>query len=298
MRQLLTIFTPTYNRKHLLPRLYDSLKRQSSKNFIWMIIDDGSTDNTECMVREWIEDCKDFSIVYYKKTNGGLQTGYVEAIKHLETELAMCIDSDDRALPNTVELVEQKWNECKKNDLAGIYGYDCYESGEIIGEPFELSIKQVDLVALDTGRMKRKVYDRALVVRTDLYKKTVPSKVYENERTLNATTLHLQIARNYKFAMLHEPLILVEYQSDGMTTGMVKQYFTSKYTCLDYRVFMLNLPGGTVKFYFRHAIHYVNSCFITKSWIFNKNCPHKMIVFMALPFGIILHLYLRTKVKN
>ena len=91
----ITVFTPTYNRAHLLSRCYDGMKAQTDKSFIWMIIDDGSADNTEEVVRGWIQENDDFQIQYYRKENGGLHTAYNEAISHIETELCVCIDSDD-----------------------------------------------------------------------------------------------------------------------------------------------------------------------------------------------------------
>ena len=92
---LVTVFTPTFNRRDLLKRCYQELQKQTSKNFKWLIVDDGSTDSTKEYVDEWIEQEKEFSISYYYKENGGLHTAYNTAIEHLDTELAVCIDSDD-----------------------------------------------------------------------------------------------------------------------------------------------------------------------------------------------------------
>ena len=103
MKQL-TVFTPAYNRASLLERCYRSLQRQTNKDFVWYIIDDGSTDNTREVVSKWISENNDFEIRYYYKENGGLHTAYNEAIAHLETELAVCIDSDDFMPDNAVEI--------------------------------------------------------------------------------------------------------------------------------------------------------------------------------------------------
>ena len=85
----ITVFTPTYNRAGLLGRCYESMKRQTNKDFIWMIIDDGSIDNTKEVVENWIKNEKTFKIQYYYKENGGLHTAYNEAIEHIETELCV-----------------------------------------------------------------------------------------------------------------------------------------------------------------------------------------------------------------
>lgn len=293
MLPLLTIFTPTYNRKKLLHNLYDSLKVQTSNNFLWMIIDDGSTDDTEKAVNEWIDECKEFRIEYYKKENGGLQSGYVEAIKHLRTELAMCIDSDDQAMPNTVELVEKAWAECDHKQFAGLFGLDCFEDGTVLGGRFSPERKTVDLIPLSLGKEKRTPPDRALVIRSELYRMAKPAKRYLGERTMNATYLHLQIAEEYQFVILNEPLIQVEYQADGLTKTKKKHFVTAPNTYADWRLYMLSLKGGSIAFYFRNAIHYVSSCIFAKRKVFCKECHHKGIVFFSLPFGFLLHQYLK-----
>ena len=297
MTELLTIFTPTYNRANLLPRLYESLKKQSSKNFIWMVIDDGSTDDTEKLVNGWIDECKDFRIEYYKKENGGLQSGYVKAIEHLNTDLAMCIDSDDRATSNAVELIEKAWAEIDHEKYAGFYGLDCYENGDILGGYFEKEDQILDLIDFAIGKRKRTQSDRALVIRSNLYKQANPAKRYPGERTMNATYLHLQISERFKFVLLNKPLIEVEYQADGLSSGKKRHYISAPNTFADWRLYMLGLPGGTVWFYFRNAIHYVSSCIFAKRKIINASCPKKMVVVLSIPLGLLLNMYLRLSVR-
>lgn len=299
MKPLLTIFTPTYNRELLLPRLYESLRAQTSKNFLWMIIDDGSTDGTEALVTKWIAQEEDFRIQYYKKENGGLQSGYVEAIRHLETELAMCIDSDDMATSNAVELVEQAWERCRnKEAVAGLFGLDCFADGAILGGRFPESCDTIDLVHTAVGKIVRKPADRALVIRSDLYREAKPAKRYPGERTMNATYLHLQIGEKYPFVILNEPLICVEYQNDGLSATKKKHYISAPNTYADWRLYMLRLPGGSFRFYFRNAVHYVSSCIFAKRKLLTADCRRKGTVVLAIPFGILLNWYLRLDQKK
>ena len=116
----ITVFTPSYNRAELLPRLYQSLKNQTSKNFLWLVIDDGSTDNTKAVVRNWIDSEKDFEIQYIYKENGGLHTAYNEAIAHLETELAVCIDSDDYMPNDAIAIITEFWQKNGSEQYGGI----------------------------------------------------------------------------------------------------------------------------------------------------------------------------------
>ena len=99
---LLTVFTPTYNRAYTLERTYLSLKNQTCHDFLWLIIDDGSKDNTREKVEQWKNGTLEFEIRYEFKENGGLHTGYNKAIELCDTELMVCIDSDDYMPPDAV----------------------------------------------------------------------------------------------------------------------------------------------------------------------------------------------------
>ena len=180
----ITVFTPTYNRAHLLSRCYDGMKAQTDNSFIWMIIDDGSADNTEEVVRGWIQENDDFQIQYYRKENGGLHTAYNEAISHIETELCVCIDSDDYMPDDAIEKILNFWKENGSEDVAGIVGLDYDTEGNVIGDllPDQKSVNLIDLL---TGKYKINNGDRTNVVRTELYKKFAPMKVFPGEKNFN-----------------------------------------------------------------------------------------------------------------
>ena len=112
---ILTIFTPAYNRAHTLPRTYESLCRQSCKDFIWLIVDDGSTDNTAALVQQWQSRDNGFEIQYIYKENGGMHTAHNAAYANIHTELNTCIDSDDMLADGAVEKILNKWAEVKDN---------------------------------------------------------------------------------------------------------------------------------------------------------------------------------------
>ena len=112
----ITIFTPTYNRAYCLHKCYESMKRQKNKDFIWLIIDDGSTDNTEVLVKQWKQNDNGFEIKYIYKENGGMHTGYNTAYKHINTELAMNIDSDDYLTDTAIDDILDFWNKTIQYD--------------------------------------------------------------------------------------------------------------------------------------------------------------------------------------
>ncbi len=113
-----------------------------------MIIDDGSTDHTRELVEGWLRKPSDFALQYYYKTNGGLHTAYNEAIAHIETELCVCIDSDDYMPDDAIERILNFWSDKGSADVAGIVGLDFDLEGNIIGDPLpdQETINLIDLL--------------------------------------------------------------------------------------------------------------------------------------------------------
>lgn len=294
---LLTVFTPAYNRADLLPRCFESMKRQTNKDFIWMIIDDGSTDGTRELVESWMKEKQDFEIQYFYKENGGLHTAYNEAISHIETELSVCIDSDDFMPDDAVEKILSFWKEFGSDSYAGIVGLDYYLDGTVIGDPLPEQ-KSVNLIDLLTGKYPIVNGDRTNVVRTELYKKFAPMKIYPGEKNFNPHYMHLQISQEYDFLVLNENLRFVDYQPNGMTNSMLKQYSNSPNSFAEIRKLYLSFPGTSFQFKMRHSIHLVSSCILTGSISKAiKESPCKGITLLAVPFGILLSWHIRAKVR-
>ena len=294
----LTVFTPTYNRADLLIRCYDSMKRQTNQMFIWMIIDDGSSDNTKELVEEWKKEQHTFILEYYCKENGGLHTAYNEAIEHIETPLCVCIDSDDFMPDNAVEIILNFWNKYGSEEYAGIVGLDCDLTGNIIGDKLPQQ-KSVNLIDLLVGKYPINNGDRTNVVRTELYKKYIPMKVFQGEKNFNPHYMHLQISQEYDFLVLNENLRYVEYQPEGMSASMLKQYKNSPNSFAETRKLYLSFPDTTLKFKFRHAIHYVSSCLLARKInVMLKESPRKIITVLAIPFGIVLTIYINFKTSK
>ena len=283
----LTVFTPAYNRAELLPRCYESMKRQTNKNFIWMIIDDGSTDNTRTLVEGWLKEPLDFEIVYYYKENGGLHTAYNAAIAHIETELCVCIDSDDFMPDNAVERILEFWAAHGSDRVAGIVGVDHDLNDRIIGDPLP-DQKTVNLIDLLVGRYPIVNGDRTNVVRTELYKKYAPMKVFPGEKNFNPHYLHLQISLEYDFLVLNENLRFVDYQPGGMSASMWKQYRSSPRSFAETRKLYLSFPNTGFKFRFRHCVHYVSSSVLAGNRRFLVESPVKGLTLLAMPLGVLL----------
>ena len=293
----LTVFTPAYNRADLLPRCFESMKRQSSKDFIWMIIDDGSTDNTRTLVEGWLKEPLDFEVVYYYKENGGLHTAYNEAIAHIETDLCVCIDSDDFMPDDAVERILDFWQAHGSDQVAGIVGLDYDLEGNMIGDPLP-NQKTINLIDLLVGRYPIVNGDRTNVIRTELYKKYAPMKVFPGEKNFNPHYMHLQISQEYDFLVLNENLRFVDYQPGGMSASMWKQYRNSPRSFAETRKLYLSFPNTGLKFRFRQCIHYVSSCILARNRRFLAESPAKGMTLPAIPFGLALAMIVCVKTRK
>lgn len=293
----LTIFTPTYNRAYCLTNCYESLLRQYNKNFEWLIIDDGSSDNTESLVNSWLSKNNGFKIKYIYKQNGGLHTAYNEAIAHISTELSMCVDSDDYIPDNCINNILNFWDRHKSNKYAGIVGLDSYTDGSIIGDLLP-DQKYINLIDLLTNKYNLNNGDRKLVVRTDLYKSVFPMKSFKGEKNFNPHYMHLLISKEYDFLVLNKVLCIVEYQEDGMSNNIVNQYYNSPKSFAEIRKLYLSFPDTPIKFRFRHMIHYVSSSILSKNIYFYKDIKNKFLLFISLPFGIMLTIYIKYKLRS
>ncbi len=292
----ITVFTPTYNRVELLGRCFKSMKSQTNKNFIWMIIDDGSTDNTTEVVQKWMQNFHGFEIQYFYKANGGLHTAYNEAIKNIKTELCVCVDSDDFMPNDAVEKILNFWEKYGDENYAGIVGLDYNIHGEIIGDPLP-NQKSVNLIDLLIGKYHINNGDRKNVVRTELYKAAAPMKSFPGEKNFNPHYMHLLISKEYDFLVMNENLCYVEYQPEGMTASILKQYRNSPRSFAEIRKLYLTFKEAPLKFKVKQYIHYWSSCFLAGRWCgLTKYNPVLLII--SVPMGIVLTCYICMKTRH
>lgn len=289
MDKRITVFTPAYNRADLLPNLYESLLRQNSRDFNWLVIDDGSADNTREVVAEWILEGK-IDIQYVWKENGGLHTGYNKAIDCMDTELSICIDSDDYLTDDCIETVLRFWDENKAEDIAGFIGLDIRPDGRIIGGllPDRHTVDPLWLTELDAG-------DRKYVIRNDCYRKVYPMPVFAGEKNFNPHYLVLKLCRDYKFLVLNEPLCVVNYQPDGMSANIFRQYLNSPRSFAQYRKVIMENPKVSFCYLVKTTIHYVSSSILSKNKHFLRESPRKLLTILAIPFGLLLTGYIKKK---
>lgn len=291
---LLTIFTPAYNRAQTLARTYKSLLGQDCRDFIWLIIDDGSNDNTAKMVKKWQQEDSGFEIRYIYKENGGMHTAHNIAYENIDTELNICIDSDDQMAPGAVRKILEKWVQVRDKGYAGIIGLDAdMNSGKIIGNGFPAGMAETTLSDYYAHGGSG---DKKLVYRTDVINKYPPYPVFEGEKYVALAYKYRLIDQDYKLAVLNEILCDVEYQTDGSSMNMLRQYYRNPRGFAFWRKVCMHYPESE-KRVFLDCIHYVSSSIFSKNKKFIRESPRKVLTIAAIPFGVLLTLYIYIKVR-
>ena len=222
---LITVFTPTYNRVHLLPRLYESLCKQTFKDFEWIIVDDGSTDNTEEVARSFFPPSGGMEGILIKQTNGGKHRAINRGLKEARGELFFIADSDDWLLEDSLAKVSEYYQTIKGNNaIGGVCGLDMTPSGDVIGSglPFEEKICS----SLDIRIKHHVTGDLKEVFRTSVLKE-FPFPEIEGERFCPEALGWNRIAQKYKLLFFNEPIYIAEYQPEGITAGIVRARMNS-----------------------------------------------------------------------
>lgn len=292
-KKKITVFTPTYNRAYVLENCYNSLLRQTNKDFLWLIIDDGSTDNTKELVEKWKNDNK-IEIKYIYQKNQGMLGAHNTAYEIIDTELNICIDSDDYLTDNAIDIILKKWEQCDKNNTAGIVALDIYKDGKVVGTKLPENIKHAKLYDL-YNRYKVKG-DKKLIYRSDLTKK-FKYKITKDERIFPPSYKYYQIDQLYELNILNEPVCVIEYLQDGLSHNVKRSYMNNPHCNMEYSKVILSLPNATKINKLKQAIHYVANANITgqKSKILDGK--GKIYTIMCYPLGILYSIWIKSK-KN
>ena len=289
----LTVFTPAYNRAHTLPRTYQSLCRQTCKDFEWLIVDDGSSDNTRELIEGWIKE-SNIPIRYIYQENQGMHGAHNTAYRNITTELNTCIDSDDYMPDDAVKKIISFWKEKGSDKYAGIIGLDADIEGKLIGTPFPQNMESTTLGDFYARGGKG---DKKLVYRTDVIKKYPEYPIFEGEKYVSLGYKYQLVDQDYELLTLNEVLVNVEYQTDGSSMNMFRQYIRNPKGFSFIRKTSMQL-APTSKRRFVEAIHYVADSMLAKNINFIMESPRKIVTVCAIPFGILLYSYIRFNTRH
>ena len=251
-----TLFTPTYNRARLLPKLYDSIVAQQSRDFEWLIIDDGSEDNTEEVVNSFISSAQ-ILIRYVKQSNGGKHRAFNRAIKEARSEWFVCIDSDDPLVPDAISNMDKAIAIIEdKMEYAGIVGVCITPSGEIMGKVPGETLCSNTIESRDKHHLQcePEVYRLSLL-------KQYRFPEFEGEKFITEAVLFDKLTECHPLLYTNFPMQIKDYLPGGLTDSMLKIRIKSPNGTLHYykqRYKMTRKPLYKVKAlvnYFRFYLH-------------------------------------------
>lgn len=213
---MITIFTPVYNRAYIIDKLYNSLCAQTDNRFEWLVIDDGSSDNIDVMMKKYQSEKHPFEIKYYKQKNGGKHRAINYALSLIESEYFFIVDSDDYLSSDAIKIVYE-WIEDTKDiaGLIGVSGQRAHPDGKLIGS-YPNGKKYIDVKQCDRKR-KGIVGDKAEIYKTSVLKtKRFPE--FDGETFISESALMYQFSiEGYKVRYYPDIIYYGDYLEDGLT---------------------------------------------------------------------------------
>lgn len=225
-----TVLTPTFNRERVLRSLWDSLQKQTVKDFEWLVVDDGSTDGTKNLITQ-LQEKSDFPIRYIYKSNGGKHTALNVGIQTICSELTFIVDSDDCVTDDAVESILKIHKKYRsQNSICGYAFLRAFPDGKVNGKKFDVDEKigsyiDVRVNGDDTGA------DKAEVFKTHCLKE-FPFPEYPNEKFLGEDLVWLRMARKYEMVHINKAIYVGNYLEDGLTNNRRKHNIASPVGCM------------------------------------------------------------------
>ncbi len=289
--KLLTIYTPAYNRCEHLKTAYESLLRQTCGDFVWLVVDDGSTDGTEELMTGLINE-KKIDIKYIKKENGGKHTATNVAFENCDTELIMvALDSDDYLKDNAISaIVEDYFSSDKKYD-----GY-IYMKEDSRGVRFIQNFSDsLEVMSWKDAVVGGYFDGEALLVLKSDYAKKFSYPEIEGERFFTEAFVYLQMTEPFLWS--RESIYVAEYLEDGYTKNIMKSFVKSPVSFAmynDLRVDIYSSPFKKIKY----GAYYCGFSLLCKKRRFIRECKKPFWAFVSLPFGVAFFCLLKYKKKQ
>lgn len=217
----ITVFTPTYNRAYIIENLYRSLQRQTFVNFEWLVVDDGSTDNTKQLFEQWIKEENLFSIRYYRKENGGKHRAINYALDRAYGELFFTVDSDDYLTSDALEKVDI-WEKSiiNKIEFCGIAGNLGSSIFQTINPKFRSKYVEKTLLGRYCYKESGEFVlsgERAIIFYTEIHKKYKYPEFTGEKFMTEAVTWNRMANDRYKVRFYNDIICIYKYLDDGLT---------------------------------------------------------------------------------
>ncbi|QPC47647.1 glycosyltransferase family A protein [Mangrovibacillus cuniculi] len=275
----LTIFTPTYNRGDIIHKCYKSLCDQTNTNFTWLIVDDGSTDNTETVINTFIKENK-INIIYIKQKNGGKHVAHNTGVLKCKTELFVCVDSDDYLTLDAVQEIYSAWEKVPDvSDLAGIIALKGISDKEPIGTWMPKNIQYSSTFDLyDKYKFKG---DTLLVFKTNILREYL-FPVFEGEKFVTEAVVYDLISQKHRMKLINKVLYLCEYLEDGLTRNLLQVHRNNKQGYMHYLLQRIEIATEK-KSKYKAVSNYIAGCLRIKSFYYYKKLDLKWLKIITLP---------------
>lgn len=289
---IVTVLTPAFNRGGSLNNLYWSLQKQTSKDFEWLLVDDGSTDDTKNIAEE-MKRKAEFPMRYIYKENGGKHTALNVGLKQINSELTFIVDSDDVLVPDAIETILQYHR--KYRDRKGLCGYSFlrkFPDGKINGKLFEPDEKvgtyiECRVNADDTQSDKAEVFFTKCL-------KEFPFPEYRNEKFLGEDLVWIRMALKYEMVHINRGIYVGNYLEDGLTKNRRKNNIQSPYGCME-RAKEFMRPELKLKYRLKGAMQYlIYGRFAGEKQLIAKATYKGLVICAVLPSIFIYHRWSRN----
>lgn len=233
----ITVITPTYNRANKLREAYKSLEKQTVQDFEWLIIDDGSSDNTKDLVEDFFKQAK-FKINYERQENQGKHIALNRAFNEVQTELLMILDSDDCLTENAIEEILTVHKQYKNNEKIAAY---VYQRGKLNNPQEKITQEFKEAEFIDNYNnyiINHNVKgDKEEVFKTKIIK-NFRYPQFQGEKFLGEGVLWSKISHDYDMVFCNKVIYLCEYLENGLTksgrTMRIKNPQGGKYHAQEY----------------------------------------------------------------
>lgn len=285
---MITVLTPTFNRGRRLQSLWDSLQKQTVKEFEWLVVDDGSTDGTKDLITK-LQEKSDFPIRYIYKSNGGKHTALNGGIQTICSELIFIVDSDDCVTDDAVESILKIHKKYRsQNNICGYAFLRAFPDGKVNGKKFNVDEKigsyiDVRVNGDDTGA------DKAEVFKTHCLKE-FPFPEYPNEKFLGEDLVWVRMARKYEMVHINKAIYVGNYLEDGLTNNRRKHNIASPIGCM-HRAEEFMESDLKTRYRIKGGLQYIVYGRFAGVKVVDliRKSRHKVLATVCTPGGLFLH---------
>lgn len=299
----LSIITPTYNRANMLGNLYNSIVKNLEKNrevqqniqVQWLIIDDGSTDNTEEVINQYISE-KKIEIQYHKQENQGKMSAINNVVQYADGDLIVECDSDDIFSDNAFCDILQAYHETKeRNNLYGL----CFLKYDLKGNNIGNLFQKQETTMFDLYFKEQENGEKAIVFFANI-RKQYQYKIEKDEKFSTEARMYHEMDLKYKMKCINKPIMICDYKADGYTKNIQKIFKENPYGHYAYFKEILeqhDMTGISLKKRLYVIKHYILFSYLTKQYRIGsiKGMKNKMIYILLFIPGMIKSYHFKNK---